>query len=195
MTIPEVPENMQRVAILGSTSSGKSTLAAQLAAILGYPHIELDSLRFLPQWQVRSGEEFRALVDAATGQPCWVSDGNYSVTRDLTWGRADTVIWLDYRLSLILWRLTRRTLGRTINRTDLWNTGNRENIFKHFRLSDESLYYWVFKTYWRRKRELPEQLALPGHAHLRVLRFSNPRETTSWLNAVSAVYQAASQTA
>lgn len=191
MNKPDIPESMRRVAIVGSTSSGKSTLAKQLSEALGYPHIELDSLRFLPQWQVRSGEEFRTLVDAATGQPCWVSDGNYSVTRDLTWGRADTVIWLDYRLSLILWRLTRRSLGRTINRTDLWNTGNRENIFKHFRLSEESLYYWVFKTYWRRKRELPGQLALPEFAHLRVLRFSNPRQTAVWLNTVRAAHQIA----
>ena len=190
MNIPEVPEYMQRVAILGSSSCGKSTLAAQLAVILGYPHVELDSFRFLPGWQVRPNEEFRARVDAATSQPCWVSDGNYRVIQDLTWGRADTIIWLDYRLSLILWRLTRRTIGRTVNRTELWNTGNRDNIFKHFRLSDESLYYWVFKTYWRRKRELPEQLALPEHAHLRVLRFSTPRQTEAWRNAVKDAYKA-----
>ena len=101
MNIPDIPENMQRITILGSTSSGKSTLAAQLALILGSPHLELDSFRFLPQWQVRPTEEFRGLVDAATSQPCWVADGNYSVTRDLSWGRADTLIWLDYRLSLL----------------------------------------------------------------------------------------------
>jgi adenylate kinase family enzyme len=190
MDVPDIPEKMQRVTILGSTGSGKSTLSAQLAAILGCPHLELDSFRFLPQWQVRSNDEFHELIDAATSQPCWVVDGNYRVIRDLTWGRADTLIWLDYRLSLILWRLTRRTVGRTINRTDLWNTGNRDNIFKHFRLSDESLYYWMFKTYWRRKRELPEQLALPEHAHLRVLRFSNPRQTAAWVNAAKAALQA-----
>ena len=184
MNIPDVPVQMQRVAIIGSSSSGKSTLAARLSAVLGYPHLELDSFRFLPQWQVRSNDEFRVLVDTATAQPWWVVDGNYRVTRDLTWGRADTLIWLDYRLSLILWRLTRRTIGRTINRTELWNTGNRDSIFKHFRLSDESLYYWVVKTYWQRKREMPELLAMPDHAHLRVFHFTNPRQTEAWLNTV-----------
>ena len=191
MQIPEMPANMQRVTVLGSSGSGKSTLAAQLSAILGCPHLELDSFRFLPQWQVRSDDEFRPLVDAATSQPCWIVDGNYSITRDLTWGRADTLIWLDYRLSLILWQLTRRTVGRTVNRTDLWNTGNRDNIFKHFRLSDESLYYWVFKTYWRRKRDMPGLLAMPEHAHLRVLHFNNPHQTKTWLNAVRAAYRTA----
>lgn len=189
MIEPYVPDNMRRVAIIGSTSSGKSTLAAHLSAALGYPHLELDSFRFLPQWQVRSTEEFRSMIDTATSSSCWVVDGNYSVARDLTWGRADTLIWLDYRLSLILWRLTRRTIGRTVNRTDLWNTGNRENIFKHLRLSDESLYYWVFKTYWRRKREVPGQLAMPEHAHLRVVHLKNPRQTEAWLKTVREAYQ------
>lgn len=190
MNIPVFPESMQRITVLGSTGSGKSTLAKQLAAIVGCPHLELDSFRFLPRWQVRSNDEFRELIDAVTSQPCWVADGNYSVTRDLTWGRADTLIWLDYGLSLILWRLTRRTVGRTINRTDLWNTGNRDNIFKHFRLSDESLYYWMFKTYWRRKREMPGFLAMPEYAHLRVLHFTNPRQTEAWLNAAKDAYKA-----
>jgi adenylate kinase family enzyme len=191
MNIPEVPANMQCIVVLGSTSSGKSTLAARLSAILGCPHLELDSLRFLPQWQVRANDEFRTLVDAATNKRCWVVDGNYSVTRDLTWGRADTIIWLDYRLSLILWRLTRRTIGRTINRTELWNTGNRDNIFKHFRLSDESLYYWAFKTYWRRKREIPLLIQKPEYRHLRFVHLTNPRQTEIWLKVVRAAYRSA----
>jgi adenylate kinase family enzyme len=184
MSIPDVPELMKRVAIIGSSGSGKSTLAVRLSAVLGCPHLELDSYRFLPQWQVRHNDEFRVLVDTATAPQCWVVDGNYRVTRDLTWGRADTLIWLDYRLSLVLWRLTRRTIGRTVNRTELWDTGNRDNIFKHFRLSDESLYYWVLKTYWQRKRDMPELLAMPEHAHLRIVHLTSPRQTEAWLNAV-----------
>ena len=184
MSIPDIPELMQRVAIIGSSGSGKSTLAVRLSAVLGCPHLELDSYRFLPQWQVRHNDEFRGLGDTATASQCWVVDGNYRVTRDLTWGRADTLIWLDYRLSLVLWRLTRRTIGRTVNRTELWDTGNRDNIFKHFRLSDESLYYWVVKTYWQRKRDMPGLLAMPEHAHLHFVHLTNPRQTEAWLNAI-----------
>jgi len=191
MIEPYVLDNMRRVAIIGSTSSGKSTLAAHLSAALGYPHLELDSFRFLPQWQVRSTEEFRSMIDTATSSSCWVVDGNYSVARDLTWGRADTLIWLDYRLSLILWRLTRRTIGRTVNRTDLWNTGNRENIFKHLRLSDESLYYWAVKNHKRRRQEIPILVKAPEYAHLRYVYLTNPRQTAVWLDAVRAAYRSA----
>jgi hypothetical protein len=48
--------------------------------------------------------------------------------------------------------------------------------------SDESLFHWLFKTYWRRKREFPMLLALPEHAHLKVFRFHSPREVDEWLN-------------
>lgn len=188
MQIPEIPAQMQRIIVVGSSGSGKSTLAKRLSILLGQPHLELDSLRFLPQWQVRSNEEFRKLVDAETSQPYWVIDGNYSVSRDLVWRRADTIIWLDYRLSLILWQLTRRTIGRTVNRTDLWNTGNRDNIFKHFRLNDESLYYWVFKTYWRRKRETPQLISQPEHQHLRYIHLTTPTQTDLWCKAVQETY-------
>jgi adenylate kinase family enzyme len=186
MTIPTVPADMRRIAVVGSTSSGKTTLSQALAQLLDLRHIELDALRFLPRWQVRPDEAFRELVDAATNVPRWVCDGNYGVARDLIWSRADTLVWLDYRLSLILWRLTRRTVGRTVSRTDLWNTGNRDNILKHVRLSDESLYYWVVKTYWQRKRKIPAELARPEHQHLRFVKFTRPVEADAWLAAVSA---------
>lgn len=183
-----VPSDMNRVAVIGSTSSGKTTLAKSLATVLGSVHIEMDALRFLPGWKVRDNDDFRAKVGEATSQPRWVTDGNYSITRDLTWGRADTVIWLNYNLPLILRRLTRRTFSRWWNRTELWNTGNRENLIKHFIPNDESLYFWVLKTYWKRRRELPAIIARPEHAHLRFIIFTTPRETDLWLKAVERDY-------
>ncbi len=38
----------ERILILGRTGSGKTTLARELAAALGVPHVELDSLYFGP---------------------------------------------------------------------------------------------------------------------------------------------------
>ena len=55
---------------------------------------------------------FRARVAAAIARPTWVADGNYSKVRDLVWARADTVVWLDYPLPVVVARLVRRTLTR-----------------------------------------------------------------------------------
>jgi hypothetical protein len=40
--------------------------------------------------------------------------------------------------------------------------------------------YWLFKTYWRRKREYPALFAQPEYQHLQVFRFSTPRQTQEW---------------
>jgi hypothetical protein len=52
---------------------------------------------------------FRERTAQALVGESWVVDGNYSLVHDITWERADTIVWLDYALPLILARLTRRT--------------------------------------------------------------------------------------
>ncbi len=38
------PVTLQRILVVGTTGSGKTTLAGQIAERLGYPHIEQDAL-------------------------------------------------------------------------------------------------------------------------------------------------------
>jgi adenylate kinase family enzyme len=85
---------VDRVSIVGSSGSGKSTFARQLAARLGAPHVELDALWHDAGWTNPSPEEFLRRVTQVTDGDRWVVDGNYArVTREgPVWGRADTVI-------------------------------------------------------------------------------------------------------
>ena len=166
----------------GSTSTGKSTFARALAARIGAPAIELDEIRHGPNWTETPDALFRELLDPLTSAETWVVDGNYSFARDLTWARADTFVWLDYPLPLILWRLFRRTNRRLLRREVLWN-GNRER-FANAYLSTDSLYVWVFRRFWLRRRNWPKLLAEPQHAHLRVHRFQTPGDAQRWLESV-----------
>jgi adenylate kinase family enzyme len=176
----------KRVIVIGVTSSGKSTLAETLARQFELNFIELDALHWEPGWQGAAPEVFRARVDQATQAEKWVIAGNYHTVRDLLWPKAEAVIWLDYPLPVVLWQLTRRTFKRWWTRELLWGT-NHERLWTHFKLwSDESLYYWLFKTYWRRKGEYPMLLAQPEHRHLKVIRFSHPQETKEWLERLSS---------
>jgi len=174
----------KRIVVVGTTSSGKSTLAQQLAEKIHADFIELDALHWEPNWTEATLEVFRQRVSRATQAPAWVVAGNYHVVRDLVWPKADAVIWLDYSLPRILWQLTRRTFTRWWTQELLWGT-NRENLWKHFKLwSDESLYHWLFKTYWRRKREYLLLLSLPEHRHIQLIRFKHPKQTEIWLNTI-----------
>nr|MBF6590244.1 hypothetical protein [Ktedonobacterales bacterium] len=102
------PPPGQRIAVLGTSGSGKTTLAAALAHRLAVPHVELDALHWGPDWTPTPTAVLRERVAAALHGDGWVVDGNYSALRDTIWSRADTLVWLDYSLPLVLARLTRR---------------------------------------------------------------------------------------
>ncbi len=173
---------LKRIVVVGTTGSGKTTLAGRLAERLNIPHVEQDALNWGANWTMRPNEEFRALVDQTTRGKQWVVDGNYSRSRDLVWPRANTIVWLDYSLPRILWRLWWRTWRRFLTQEELWND-NRERLWEHF-FTKDSLFLWVFKTYWRRKREIPALLAAPEHAHLLLIHHRSPRQTLQWLSRV-----------
>ena len=166
----------RRIIIVGTTGSGKTTLARQLAAIWHVPHAEQDAWNHLPAWQEAPLEQFRAQVDAFTSQPTWVMDGNYSKAQDIGWARADTLIWLDYPAGVVFWQLLRRTLRRMSSRQELWN-GNREAW--RTLLSKNGILAWFFQSHWRNRRRIPEQLA--RSPHLNVVRLRSRRETARWL--------------
>lgn len=169
-----------RILIVGTTGSGKTTLARQAARRLGVPHGEQDAWNHLPGWQEAPLQEFRAQVERFTAQDAWVMDGNYSKAQDIGWARADTLVWLDYPAPLVLWRLLRRTVRRVLSREELWN-GNRERL--RTTLSRDSIVWWFFRTHWRRRRLMPARLA--QHPHLRVLRLRRPAQAQAWLQGLS----------
>jgi len=171
----------QRVVVVGVTGAGKTTFARQLAGRLNCPHIEMDAIHWLPNWEERPVVEFREQLAVALSGDSWVVDGNYSKARDLVWSRADTVIWLDYPLVLILWRLLRRTIRRVITREELWN-GNRESLRNH--LSGNALLLWALRTYPRRRREYPVLFQQPQYTHLRVVRVFSPKAAQIWLDQI-----------
>lgn len=174
----------QQISIVGTSGSGKTTLARRLAEQLQIPHIELDALHWEPNWT--PAEAFRTRVQQALSGDCWVVDGNYSQVRDLVWGRADTVVFLDYPFQVVLCRLLRRTLRRAFWQEELWN-GNRESWQTSF-FSRDSILLWMLQTYGRNRVTYSQLLQQPEQAHLCVIHLHHPQQTERWL-AQQTVYQ------
>ena len=174
---------MQRINVVGTSGSGKTTVARKAAEALGFPHVELDALHWEPGWQEAPVEVFRERVSEATRDSPWVVDGNYGKVRDIVWGRSDTVVWLDYGFTRIFLRLLWRTLRRGILKEELWS-GNRESLA--MALSKDSILLWAITSYPKRKKSYPRLMADPEYAHIRFLRHSTPRETEEWLESLSS---------
>jgi adenylate kinase family enzyme len=177
------PFPYRRICVVGTTGTGKSRLASALAERMQLPYIELDSLYWEPNWTHCCNEEMLQRAANATQGEAWVVDGNYSYLRDLTWPRAEAVVWLDYPLPLILWQLWKRTWKRVLTKELLWGT-NKERLWQQF-FSKDSLFLWALKTYKRRKQTYGALITAPEYSSVVVKHFKSPRETENWLRSWS----------
>ncbi len=182
---------LQRILVVGSTNAGKTTMARRLGGRLDVPHVELDALFWEPGWTEAADDVFRQRVRDATAGDRWIVCGNYSRAQDVMWSRADTLVWLDLPLRTILRRAITRTIRRSILRTDLWGTGNREYI-RNLWSADDSLYKWAKQNYASRRERYTAVLSDPDSAHLTVVRLTSPRAARAWLRGVPRVHRTAS---
>jgi adenylate kinase family enzyme len=161
---------VRRVSVVGNTGSGKSTVAAALAARLGAPCVELDAVFHQPGWTELPVEEFRARVADAAAGDAWVIDGNYGAVRDLVWAGADTVVWLDLPRPAVMRRVIGRTVQRAVRRQELWN-GNREPWSNFWSLDPQrSVVAWAWTQHRSYRARYEAAMADPAWAHLRFVR-------------------------
>jgi adenylate kinase family enzyme len=172
-----------RVAVIGTSASGKTTFAAHLAHALNSVHVELDQLHWLPGWETRPLDEFRELVRQVTAGERWVIDGNYGKVRGVIWPRATHLVWLNYSFPIVFWRALRRTYQRVSTGEELFS-GNRET-WRSVIFDRDSIPWWVLRTYRRRRREYPQLFKLPAHKHLQVIELRSPNESHEWLQEIS----------
>src|SRR5256885_15987356 len=94
--------------------------------MLAIRHVEIDALHHGPNWESCGPDVLRERVTAATEGDDWVTDSTYkTMLGDLVVQRADLLVWLDLPISLVMWRLLRRTHVRNRDKIELWN-GNVE---------------------------------------------------------------------
>ena len=173
---------MKRLVVVGSSCSGKTTFARELAGLLNVPHIELDALSWLEDWVQRPPEELRALVTDAIAGPAWVVDGNYWSLRDLVWPRATTLIWLNYSFPLVWQRALRRTIRRVITQETLYSN-NRESFRQAF-MSRDSILLYMMRRYPLRRREYRKIFDEEGAWKMEKVELKHPREAARYLKAV-----------
>jgi len=118
----------KRVMIIGQPGSGKSTLARKLGECLKLPVVHIDRIHWQSGWVEREGSEKDRLCCEVHSGDKWIFEGGRSNTWPERLDRADTLIFLDFPLTVRAWRvLKRRVEYHGITRPDL-PEGCPENI-------------------------------------------------------------------
>ena len=178
-----------RIRIVGTSGSGKSRLAEDVAARMHIARLELDAVFWDAGWTYRNLEEARGRVRAflAAHPEGWVADGNWnSRLRGLmepgTAGGADVVVWVDHPRRVVMWRVLRRTLRRGILREELWH-GNRESVRSWLKWEPEdNIIRWAWTSYPGMRRRMEARIAAGDP----VLRLRGQREVDDWVRSLAA---------
>ncbi|GAB2704646.1 P-loop NTPase family protein [Nocardia thraciensis] len=172
----------RRISVVGTSGSGKSSLARRIAQRLGIPHIELDAIHHQADWTPMPEAEFRAAVAARIAHGAWVVDGNYQgKLGDLVWRRADTVVWFDLPRPQVMLQIVKRTAGRSLTGRELWN-GNREYWRNMLSPNPErSVIMWAWTTHARNRVRYATAQADPAYRHLEFVRLRSHRDAEAFL--------------
>lgn len=148
--------------VVGNSGTGKSTLAARLAAAWDLEHVELDDLRFVgPDWEQAPDDELTRRFDAAVRSGRRVIAGN--VNQKQWWNRNDLIIWLDLPTRVWLPRLLRRSINRIRTQEPLWG-GSVERARDVFHWNPERSVVMYALVHGRRRMRRFEDYALGDRA-------------------------------
>lgn len=179
-------EGCERILVIGRTGSGKTTLARELAAARGAPHVELDALLFGADFTTVPLPVLRERTGAALAGDRWVTDGNKRALRDIVWPRADTIVWLDYPLRISLWRLGKRARRRTVQLTmTAAESGSKMRLPKQLLAGSKGVLR-AMRSHRGQRREYPKLFAQPANRHLAVVRLRSPKAARQWLDRVTS---------
>jgi adenylate kinase family enzyme len=167
--------------VIGSPGSGKTTFGKRLAARLGCPFVELDSIYHQPNWTPLADDAFRARVESALSSRQWVCDGNYSAVHPIVRARATDVVWLDPPKAVVMAQVLCRSVIRAATHAELWN-GNRESVASWLHPEHPIRCAWTFD---KKRVDYEARMTQPEYSHLRFHRLRTRQAMRAFIRATT----------
>lgn len=140
-----------RIAVIGNSCSGKTTLARALAQQCGLPITHVDSLQFLPGMKIRPHKESIALLQAVQTQETWIIDGYGPLDiLEERLRRADRIVFIDLPLWRLFWWCTKRQIQNLWSFRQELPEGCNELTWSH----TKKLYQNIWKAHKLMRPEL-----------------------------------------
>lgn len=172
-----LPLRPRRIAVVGVSGAGKTTLSDRIAEVIDAPRTETDSLYHGPEWTVRP--EFLDDVRAAVARDSWVMEFQYRAARPIIAARMDLLVWLDPPFwTTTLPRVVRRTVHRRLTRHRMWSD-NQEGPLWTFFTDPNHIVRWSLQTRHKYRDTIEELAEAKGWT---VVRLRSQREVERWLS-------------
>ena len=175
-----------RVVVVGSSGSGKTTVAREIASRLGVPYLELDAVRHAEDWDSTPDPEFQRIICEFASQDHWVVDGNYTShgTREVVWPRADTIVWTDLPRNVVVRRVIGRTVKRVLTREELWG-GVREPFTNLYSLDPyQNIVVWAWTRFDHVRGKYETAMTDGSWDHAEVFRLRSSADVRLFLESL-----------
>lgn len=168
----------RRISVVGATGSGKTYLSRLASEHLHLPVHELDALRRDSAGREMAPELFADAVASLADREEWIIDGHYRDVRHLIWGRADTVLWLNYPLSIVAAHLFRRVRRKQSPGAagEARPAGPKASWRRRLGRISKTL---------RERREYGRVLRQSEFAHVTIVELKSPDAAQEWLGRYS----------
>ncbi|MCM3005850.1 DNA topology modulation protein [Priestia koreensis] len=168
---------MNRIVVIGSGGSGKSTFSRELGKLINIPVFHLDSLYWGPNWEKTPDNEWVETQKRYIRKEKWILDGNFSSTLEMRMKVADTIIFLDLSKYICVFRAFKRSIkyyGKT--RSDMGN-----ECYEKF---DMNFLKWIWEFPQNGRLKILNHLNTLNSKEKTVILLKSPKEVRKFLSSL-----------